>query len=174
MTSREKVEHMIRHYQENLSEMRRLDMEIERHLPITQNELIDMLTFPGKREDQVLVQHTVDADKVMRVAMSYKTLCWQMNDQQRKEWTEEYGRYSRQVDFVGHAIRRLPRKLRELMVLLILEQKSWSFACDSLRISGATLSKLRSRAISGMAMTLEDYELVYMFREDEFGGVNDY
>lgn len=170
MTSKEKVEFMLCHYPSAVEKIRTLEDEMRRYVPMTKEDTIDMLTFRGTTDDCVRVQRDIDTDQLLRIACSYRNLCWKLNQQQLQEWTKEYSTLARQVEFLHFAIRRLPRRQRELMHILIVEGDSWTAACERLKISGATVTQLKRRAVGNMAVTLEDYYGAYGFCEDDFGG----
>lgn len=168
MTSREKVQYMIKNYPKTIEKMQALDQEIQAFQKLTEDEAISMLTFPGKTEDHVYVQHMVNTDKVLNVASSYKRICWQINYAQQKEWIEEYGHLARQVEFLHHAIRRLPQKQREVMSEMLIRGRTWAETCEKLKMSGASITKLRVRAVGNMALTLETYYDAFGFSDSDF------
>lgn len=155
MTSRERVETMVKRYPDNLAEIAKLEKEMQAFRPLTQEDVIEQLSFPGRREDSVRVQHATNPHKVHQVASSYRSLTYRLNDEARRELTQALGRYHREVVFVQAAIMRLPRRLREVMRALVLDDTGWARVCEQFAISGSTLSGLKNRSMQHMAEFLE-------------------
>lgn len=157
MTSRERVETMVKRYPDNLAEIAKLEKEMQAFRPLTQEDVIEQLSFPGRREDSVRVQHATNPHKVHQVASSYRSLTYRLNDEARRELTQALGRHHREVVFVQAAIMRLPKRLREVMTVLVIQENGWSQTCDTLGCSGKALSGWREKAIERMTATYEEY-----------------
>ena len=65
MDSKKLVEEMIQNYPENLARIESLQEEAKRFIPLTEVEVLEVLTLPGKTENSVRVQRDVDTCRVM-------------------------------------------------------------------------------------------------------------
>ncbi|MDD4460471.1 MAG: hypothetical protein PHQ24_11840, partial [Proteiniphilum sp.] len=72
----ERIRQMLKDYPENLSEMKRLEQEMTDFVPITSDEVLEMLNFPGKSDDQVKIQKQRSLNRLFYIATSYKRLTW--------------------------------------------------------------------------------------------------
>ncbi|MGI6198526.1 MAG: hypothetical protein ACOYIS_05330 [Candidatus Cloacimonadaceae bacterium] len=156
MDSKKMVEEMIQNYPDNLARIESLQEEAKHFIPLTEAEVLEMLTLPGKTENSVRVQRDVDTCRVMTIATTYRRLTWLINQSVWSELSRECLRPSREVAFVEYAIRALPRFYRDLMTVDVLEDKSWSEVCQHFAISGAEFSRKKEKAIRHMARTLEE------------------
>jgi len=85
MDSIKKVKEMIRDYPANAARMKELEQEMERYIPITASEVLEMLTFPGKTGDEVPVQKERFKNRVFYIATSYRRLACLINHKAEKE-----------------------------------------------------------------------------------------
>jgi hypothetical protein len=167
MDSIKKVKEMLKCYPENAKRMKELEQEMAQFIPVTASEVLDMLTFPGKTGDEVRVQKQRSNNRIFYIATSYRRLAWLINYKAEKEWTEEYEKAAREVEFIRYAIRALPKYYRDLMTYDVLEGKCWGEVCEHFSLSGAEFSRKKERAISRMAKTLEKQYRYFGFREEE-------
>ena len=167
MNSIKKVKEMIRDYPANAARMKELEQEMERYIPITASEVLEMLTFPGKTGDEVPVQKERSKNRVFYIATSYRRLAWLINHKAEKEMTEEYQKAAKEVEFIRYAIRALPKYYRELMTYDVLEGKRWSEVCEHFSLSGVEFSRKKEKAICRMAKTLEKQYRYFGFREED-------
>lgn len=168
MNSIKKVKEMIRGYPAHAARMKELEQEMERYIPITASEVLDMLTFPGKTGDEVPVQKERSKNRVFYIATSYRRLAWLINHKAEKEMTEEYQKAAKEVEFIRYAIRALPRFYRDLMTYDILEGRRWGEVCERFSLSGVEFLRKKEKATLRMAKTLERQYQYFGFRKEEF------
>ncbi len=164
----ERVRQMLKDYPENLAEMKRLEQEMKDFVPITSDEVLEMLSFPGKSKDQVRIKKQRSLNRLFYIATSYKQLTWLMNHVSEKEMAKAYAKVAREVDFVQYGIRALPRYYRNLLSFEILEDHRWGEVCQRFNISGSELNRKKKRAIELMAETFADQHQYFGFYEEEF------
>ena len=164
----ERVRQMLKDYPENLAEMKRLEQEMKDFVPITSDEVLEMLSFPGKSDDQVRIKKQRSLNRLFYIATSYKRLTWLMNHVSEKEMAKAYAKVAREVDFVQYGIRALPRYYRNLLSFEILEDHRWGEVCQRFNISGSELNRKKKRAIELMAETFADQHQYFGFYEEEF------
>lgn len=170
MTYVEQVRQMIRAYPVNLAQMRKLEQEMERFIPITANEVLDMLTFPGKSEDYTRVQKDRSKDHTFHVAVSYRRFTWLLNHDVESEMIKEYGTAAREIEFIRYAVRALPKFYREIMTFDVLENHCWGEVCQKFKISGGKLSRKKARATELMAKTFKKQYVYFGFRKEDLYG----
>jgi len=168
MTHIERIRQMLKDYPENLLEMERLEQEMTDFVPITSDEVLEMLSFPGKSDDQVRIQKQRSLNRLFYIATSYKRLTWLINHASEKEMAKDYARVAREVDFVKYGIRALPRHYRNLLTFEILENHRWGEVCQKFNISGSELNRKKTRAVELMAETFADQHQYFGFYEEEF------
>lgn len=166
MTSIERVRLMVKNYQDNKAQAECLQKEMNGFVPLSADEVLEMLTQPGKPKESVLVQKSLDHNRTLRIATSYRYLTWLLNKEAESEMTQEYIAVIREVDFVQYAIRALPRYYRELMTYSVLENHRWGETCVKFNISGSELSYKNSRAIERMAKTFDKQKHFFGFEEE--------
>jgi hypothetical protein len=164
----ERIRQMLKDYPENLSEMKRLEQEMTDFVPITSDEVLEMLNFPGKSDDQVKIQKQRSLNRLFYIATSYKRLTWLINHASEKEMAKDYARVAREVDFVKYGIRALPRYYRNLLTFEILEDHRWGEVCQKFHISGSELNRKKAKAVELMASTFADQHQYFGFYEEEF------
>ncbi|MGI6121763.1 MAG: hypothetical protein ACOYH0_05665 [Saccharofermentanales bacterium] len=167
MSSIKKIKEMLRNYSANAIRMKMLEQEMKRFIPITANEVLEMLTFSGKTGDEVPVQKERSTNRVFHIATSYRRLAWLINYKAEKEMTEEYQKAAKEVEFIRYAIRALPKYYRDLMTYDVLEGKRWSEVCDHFSLSGVEFSRKKERAICRMAKIFEKQYRYFGFKEED-------
>lgn len=172
MSSIERVRLMVKNYQENKTQAEILKAEMSTYVPLTSLEVLEMLNYPGKPKESVLVQKDPDYNRTFRIASSYRYLTWLLNKETESEMTKEYLSIIREVDFVQYAIRALPSYYRELMTYSVLENHRWGETCVKFNISGSELSYKNSKAIERMAKTFDNQKHFFGFNDEDTGNEN--
>lgn len=162
------VERMITDYKKNVQRMEHLAIEQKAFVPLSEDETLDFLCYPGQKEPDVRVCKDVDLEKTFKIAVSYKSICKGLNDEVSRELAQEYGRLARQVAFVDYAVRILPRKYKQLMTMQVLEGRTWTELCEAFDVSGVGLMRLKRKAVDLMANYLGKRYDSFGFRKEDF------
>ena len=149
LAPKEHVEKMLKDYQQNKRIMAANAEAIELFVPLTDDEVLEMLNFGSRGELQV--QNTNISQKVARISETYKRAANSWNKEALQAMMAEYQAALAEVSFVDYSIRQLPEREREIMSMFVVKAAAWTEVCNASHLSNAMVGKYRRKAIEQMS-----------------------
>lgn len=151
-----KIEKIIKQYDEMKKELKLLDFQLSRFEGITEEDVIDTMTFSHPEGDKVMTSGTTD--KTFSIATKYKNIVEKEND----EWYEFLIRrrihLSEEVDFFEQCIDSVSHS--DIVKAIFIQKMSWTEVERLFSLSHAAVGKYRKQA-------LKELEEIYFTRDKQ-------
>lgn len=151
-----RAEEMVKKYDEIKKELKLLDFQLSRFEGITEEDVIDTMTFSHPDGDKVVTSGTTD--KTFSIASKYKRIMEREND----EWYEFLIRrrihLSEEIEFFEQSIEAVSHN--DIARAIFVQKMSWTEVESLFSLSHAAVGKYRKQA-------LKELEEIYITRDKQ-------
>jgi len=143
-----RAEEMFRDYHMLLKEHGLLEYQLSRFQGLTEEDVIESVTFSRPQGDKVMTSNK--SDKTGKLAVNYRKIQEQHNDEWYDSLLERYRYLSEEFEFFDYALGQLSDYLPGLIRDLVVEKVSWEALESKYNISHRMVGKARQKAIKEM------------------------
>jgi len=149
MESQESVERLLVNYREMRQCLEGLKFQIENFKGLNYDGVIEELTFMTPEGERV--QNSSVADKSAKIALTYREIVDQQNEEVLRGMTERYFDIKQHLDTLDHCISLMDQKLSSVITDMFIHKLSWDEMCDKYYVSRNMLSKYRKTGLAQIA-----------------------
>lgn len=158
MESQESVERLLVNYREIKQCLEVLRFQIENFKGLSYDGVIEELTFASPVGERV--QNSSISDKSSRIALTYREIVDQQNEEVLRGMTERYFDIKHHLDTLDHCISLMDRKLSNVITDMFIYKLSWDEMCDKYYVSRNMLSKYRKTGLAQIAKIFQIQQAV--------------
>lgn len=151
-----KVEEIIKRYEDLKNELNILEIQISSFEGISENDVIEMMTFSQTQDERVITSGTTD--KTSKIAASYSKRTSQENDEMYNFLLKRHIEIKNEIDFFESAISRM--KYKEVAEALFIQRLTWPEVESLFNISHATIGRHRREIV-------KELEKAYSLRNEQ-------
>lgn len=148
MDCKQRVESLLKNYNEIQRHLDRLNFEIERFSGLDYEQVIETMNYAAPEEERV--QSSSISDKSGRLALSYKEYTNKLNADVVALALEYYTQKD-ELDVLDYCINLLDPKLSEIITDMFVNKMTWDEMSYKYHVSRTMLSKYRKKGINSIA-----------------------
>lgn len=141
----ERIEKMMREYQQVIMEKSCLENQIKNFRGISEEDIIDSMHFSQAEGDRV--QTSGISDKTAKIALSYRKEMLVVNDEWQKHLMKKHSMLREDLIFFESAVFSLSGFLPDLISDMVIKGLTWDDLSIKYHISRSMLAKYRKKAI---------------------------
>lgn len=153
---REEIRRMFCEYPLRITELQVLELQLSNFQGVDGDEVIQSTCFASSKGDRV--QTSGHTDRTAKVAISYRRVKAQMDDEYFDYLMEHHRQLREELDFFTSGINSLSGILPNVIGDLVIEGINWQGLMEKYQVSHAMIGKYRKKA-------LEELEEFYRIRD---------
>ncbi len=144
-----RAEEVLNKYQELKKEKTVLEFQLSRFKGITEEDIIESMTF--SHADGERVQTSGTSDKTGKIAVNYKKIADRENDEWFSYLVSRLEYVKMEMEFFEFSVKGLSNGIGDIIADMVIESMPWVEIEDKYHISHATLGRYRKNALKELS-----------------------